>query len=564
MKQTAAQISRGKRSCLLASIRTALFLATLFALAGPVAGRVDVTQFGAVPDDGKDDTAAFLAAFRSSSDRGDGNIFIPKGIYHLRADGNTNDPGTLLSIARKKEVVIEGNGAELILRGTASVFGFYECTNVIVRGFLIDWERPPFSEGTVIASEPRSADVQIAAGYPVQGGERVGAFMSYDPATRLPAGKNMDVYDSVDHTELVRPQVLRMHFTRDIPIPVGTLLVLRHQVYGNNAINFNRCADVQVSDVTVYTTPGMGLVAVHSTDVSLNRFNVLLRPGSKRLMSATADATHFGGCKGTVTLEDCVFEGMGDDGANIKSGLYLIVRKRLDDRTVLGQHNLKMVDMPDAGDVMEMSHTDALIPFASGKLRAATMEPGEGNFHRVVFEEPLPADLLEGDVLGNASRTPKLLMRHCTVRANRARGVLCQTRNAIIEDCTFQNCTSAGVLVLTEVVHFHESIGTSNVIVRNNRFENCNRGAASAEAPLAALAWLKNFAYPPKPGVHKDIIFENNQIKGAEGCGIFAVAVDGITIRNNQIEFLNKTGQNTAIRVLNCSRVVQENNSPEK
>ena len=81
-------------------------------------------------------------------------------------------------------------------------------------------------------------------------------------------------------------------------------------------------------------------------------------------------------------------------------------------------------------------------------------------------------------------------------------------RDAIIEDCTFRNCTGPGVLVMTELVHFHESIGTRNVTVRNNLFEHCNQGAATAEAALATLAWLKNSAYPPQPGVHRDVRFE--------------------------------------------------------
>jgi hypothetical protein len=321
---------------------------------------------------------------------------------------------------------------------------------------------------------------------------------------------------------------------------------------------------VRVSDVNVYTVPGMGLVAVNSTDVSLHRFNVRIRPGSARLMSATADATHFGGCKGTVSLEDCLFEGMGDDGANIKSGLYLIVRKRLDDHTVLGQHNLKMTDLPDPGDAMEMSHTDTLLPFAIGTVRAAKLGSGEGNMHRITFEKPLPAEVLEGDVLGNATRAPKLRMRRCTVQANRARGVLCQTRDALIERCTFRNCTSAGVLVLTEVVYFYESIGTRNVTVRNNRFENCNLGAASAEAQLAALAWLKDFAYPPKPGVHRDITFDGNRFIGPDPRAIFAVGVDGLTIRGNHVKQTghqsSREDEGNAIRVTNCARVTIEGN----
>jgi hypothetical protein len=150
-------------------------------------------------------------------------------------------------------------------------------------------------------------------------------------------------------------------------------------------------------------------------------------------------------------------------------------------------------------------------------------------------------------------------MRRCTVRDNRARGVLCQTRDALIEDCTFQGCTSAGILVLTEVVHFFESIGTRNVTVRRNRFENCNYGAASAEASLCALAYLKDFAYPPKPGVHRDVVFEDNRILGTDESAVFAVGVDGLAVRNNQVEGACRCGHRpsgrTAVWVQDCARV---------
>lgn len=541
-----------------------VFLLTFASAVMPALG-LDVTRFGAVADDGKDDTAAFVAAFKAAQTKRDTRIVIPKGRYQLRSDGNPERPDALLPITKLDNLTVEGRGAELILSGHSRVFAFTECNNVAVRGFTIDWERPPFSEGTVIATAPRHFDVKVLDNYPVKGGEPVGAFMTYHSDTRLPDGSDLDVYNSVTKTELVSPQVLRVHLNHDIAVPTGKLLLLRHQVYAGGALAFHRCSDVKVSDVTVYCTPGMALVCGVCTDVSLERFNVLIRPGSGRLMSATADATHFSGCKGTVSLKDCTFEGMGDDGANIKSGLYLVVRKRLDEHTVLGQHNLKLADLPDPGDKMEMAHVDTLSPFASGKVRRAKMESGEGNVHRVEFESPLPADLGEGDVLGNSSRAPKLRMRHCTVRANRARGVLCQTRDAIIEDCTFQNCTGAGVMVLTEVVYFFESIGTRNVTVRNNKFVDCNMGAASAEAALCALAYLKDFAYPPRPGVHRDVLFEGNRITGTKESAIFAVGVDGLTVHRNIIENAclkpaRPNGRN-AIQIQDCARVKVEDNT---
>jgi hypothetical protein len=520
---------------------------------------LDVTRFGAVPNDGKDDTEAFLAAFRTAQTNGGKLINIPKGRYNLRADGNPINPNMLFSVTHTDGLTIRGQGAELMMTGNAGIFSFAECQNVAVEGLTFDWERPPFSQGTVIATSTNYFDVEIERNFPVNGGEPVGAFMSYHPDTRLPDGRGLDVYDSVERTELLRPQVLRVHLKRNIPVPVGTLLVLRHQVYGPGVFRFHRCGDVRVSDVTVFTTAGMALVGGVCTNISLKRFNVLLRPGSGRMMSATADATHFSGCKGTLSLEDCTFEGMGDDGLNVKSGVYLIVNERVDDRTVLCQHNLKGPDLPDAGDVIELYHPDTLLPFSTNRVRSASIDAGSQNVHRVAFESPLPAEFRVGDALGNASRVAKLRMRRCTVRANRARGVLCQTRDAIIEDCTFRNCTGPGVLVMTELVHFHESIGTRNVTVRNSLFENCNQGAATAEAALAALAWLKNFTYPPQPGVHRDVRFENNRIIGTDNSAIFAVGVDGLSIRSNVIRQAclkprNQDGR-SAIRVLDCARV---------
>jgi hypothetical protein len=317
-----------------------------------------------------------------------------------------------------------------------------------------------------------------------------------------------------------------------------------------------------VSNVTVYSVFGMGLVGTVTTNITLQGFNVQMRPDSGRLMSATADATHFMGCKGTVTIQDCLFEGMGDDGVNIKSGLYLIVRQRVDDYTVLGQHNLKLTDLPDPGDTLEMARTDTLSPFASGIVSEASMEPGDGNLHRIRFEAPLPEELRAGDVLGNASRVARLRLARCTVRANRARGVLCQTRDAIIENCIFQNCTGAGVMVLTETVHFHESIGTRDVIVRNNLFENCNLGAASGEAVLCALAYLKGFAYPSTPGVHRNVTLEGNRIVRTGESGIFAAAVDGLTVRNNNIEQSGLRGSrphgNDPVWIQDCARVIRD------
>ena len=46
-------------------------------------------------------------------------------------------------------------------------------------------------------------------------------------------------------------------------------------------------------------------------------------PHTQRVISTTADATHFVNCKGDILIENCRFENMLDDGTNAVSYTHL-------------------------------------------------------------------------------------------------------------------------------------------------------------------------------------------------------------------------------------------------
>lgn len=523
-----------------------------------------VVTVQAARGDGRDDTLAVRAALDACRKTGARRLIFPKGRYDFMAGTNPDAPDVSILLQRMENLTIDGQGSTLIFHGLTAGFRFVECRNIRVQNFVMEWEPSYQSVGTVVAAGERHFDVAVLDEFPVQGGEPVEAFMDFDPQTRLPRRRGVDAYYSVESTELLRPQVLRVHLKQPIPVPTGVLVALRHKVYGPAALHTHRCKDFALSNVTVYSVPGMGFVGGVTENITLDRFRVLLKPGTQRLVSATADGSHFGGCKGTIRITRCVFEGMGDDAVNIKSGLYLSVRRREDDHTVLAQHNLKMVDPPDPGDRMEALHTDTLLSFATLTVDSVEVLPQDG-LHRVRFREPLPQELTEGDVLGNISRTPRVRISGCTVRRNRARGFLIQTRDAIIENNRFERVTGGGVWVMTEVVHFFESITTRNIIVRNNVFDECNYGAALGDGVLSVFAWLKDFRFPPKPGVHRDIVLEGNVIRGAENAGIFVAGVDGITLRNNTVTGACRAPTrpecSAAISIISSRRVVVEGNT---
>ncbi|KPK82661.1 MAG: hypothetical protein AMJ81_09600 [Phycisphaerae bacterium SM23_33] len=390
---------------------------------------IPVTQTGAKPGDGADDTAGVRAAIRLCRSKPGSVLRFPKGRYDFHPPEGPPARPVAMHFAGCKDLTVEGEGSELVFHGTMGAMAFNECRGVVVRNVVIDSQRPPFSIGEVIAAAGKSFDVEVWKEFPVRGGEAVEAFMEYDPETKFPMPGGLDVYHAVDSTELLRPQVLRVQLKRAVRAKVGAVMVLRHVVYGPGALAFRSSADVRVENVTIYATPGMGVTGSQSTDLHLKAVRVMNRPGTRRIMSATADATHFNACCGSIRIEDCLFEGMGDDAVNVH-GMYLRVTQRLDDKTILAVVRNNWLFPPQPGHNLELIDPASLLPYDTGCVEAVSVDRRAGT-HRITFARPLPQRLQAGHYLGNTAWAPKLRITGCQVRANRARGFLIQTRDAL-------------------------------------------------------------------------------------------------------------------------------------
>ncbi|MEI6915079.1 MAG: hypothetical protein WCL39_08105, partial [Armatimonadota bacterium] len=289
-----------------------LIIACLIMTSLCAAQAAKTTDFVVRPSDaGEDDTLVVMAALEKCKGAPNPRLVFTKGTYHFAQGKNPKAPTASMAASQIDDLTIDGQGSELIFSGLTTCFAFSACKNLTIKNLAIDWQRPPFSTGKVIAVSGKTFDVDVEAQYPVKGGEPVSAFMDWDPNTRTYKRNGLDVYYSVEKTELVRPQVLRVFVNREVPIEVGSVAVLRHQVYAYNSFVFDRCENVRVEKVNVYTCPGMAMVASHCTNMHLERFNVIPRPGTDRLMSTTADAFHFKANKGLIRIKDCVMDGMG-------------------------------------------------------------------------------------------------------------------------------------------------------------------------------------------------------------------------------------------------------------
>jgi hypothetical protein len=313
---------------------------------------------------------------------------------------------------------------------------------------------------------------------------------------------------------------------------VGMHVIARHQVYGYQSFEFEKCTNVQIENVTIYSNPGMGVTGDECRDISIRHLKVMLRPGSGRWMSCTADATHFAGCRGTIIMENCLFEGMGDDATNVRSGHYLLVSDRLDNnklRIKAGYRYGSDLTPPEIGDKLEISSEDKpLLSYATVTVRSVETDTLDKTLV-IGFSEKLPERTIKGDVVGNASSIPILRIRNCTTIRNRSRGFIIKTRDVVIEDCIFQDITECAVALETDVNGWWESISSRDVIIRNNRFID----SKFESGYLHGVIEFHTMSQTAPAGVYRGITIANNIFLGSIGNIIKVGSADDVDIINN-------------------------------
>jgi hypothetical protein len=106
----------------------------------------------------------------------------------------------------------------------------------------------------------------------------------------------------------------------------------------------------------------MGVVAQFSSDIEVNRVNIKPREGG-RMVSITADATHFSHCSGQIRLIDCEIFNQIDDATNIHGMYGMVMQKRGDDKIlVIFPHDQQYgLDILQPGKQCEILHQYSLI-----------------------------------------------------------------------------------------------------------------------------------------------------------------------------------------------------------
>jgi hypothetical protein len=554
---------------------------------------LNMAAFGA-KSDGSDTTPCVRSALQQvRQGKASKLVFFP-GRYDFWPDlaeekylfVSNNDEGLkriAFALVDVKGLEIDGGGATFMFHGPMVPFLIDEAQDVTLKNLSFDFIRPFHSEAEVSAVAPDSVDLKFTEEFPhvirngvlvftngkkpngpettVKSGEVVypyGSLLAFDPKKRETAFMAEDFYgvgDGIVAQSLGSNQVRLM--LNKVSAQPGDILVFGAKMREFPGIIIEDSSNVHLSELNLYHCGGMGVIAQRSADLFLSKVRVTPPPGGKRLISITADATHFVNCRGKIELLDCLFEMQKDDATNIH-GLYarimrMLGRNRFEVRMIHPQQ--AGVDFVKAGMRLELTQGPSMMPLGHAVVKSVNRLNKECTI--VETEQPLPEDVKLGDCIADAdANTAEVLIKNCVIRGNRARGFLLGSRGRmVIEGNTF-HVPGAAILFEGDARFWFEQAGVLDTVIRGNTFDNCNFGVWGNSCIQVGSGIGDEFK--KKSRYNKNITIEDNLFRVFSLLPLLSMySVDGVTFRNNRLErtqdYPGKVGK--LFEINNCDHV---------
>ena len=555
---------------------------------------IKVTDYGAKPNSREDSREAFRKALEACGGK-NAIIEFPKGRYDFWQAEDENST-TAMAIHNAENLTIDGKGSEFVFHGKMRILLVHNSSNVKLRNFSTDWERTYITQGEFMAITDEYVDLKIdskAYPYEIKDGKIkfigegwsanvVDNYMNiHEKETGQIAYRTRDSHTGNifnGKAELTAPDIVRFYGKikpREVAVKVGQIITLYHGTYISNGIEIGYCKNTELEDITLYHALSTGVYGYRSENITLRRVSATARREKGRVFSTVADASHFTCCKGKILIEQCAHTGQGDDFINVR-GTYNRITK------VESKNSLRAIRawFIEAGDTLwcvdhsTVSRCEELIVKNIRPLDT-TYGPNGDKEYLIEFTTTLPATANEGNFLENKSWTPSLTVRGCRFeKRNRARGMLVTTPKDVIIENNYFNTAGTAILIEGDLDHWFESGAHTNLIIRNNTFENCSTSGCETgdrwewgEAPITISP-----SYRPtsadSPTYHRGITIENNKFLCFDAPVLFARSVGELKFRNNTIkptfDYEPFLWQKSAIYLNGCRQVEITGNKIKK
>ena len=562
----------------MSKIRVLLVLIIILSINGAKAQKqIDVANFG-VNEQSEDCTLGVIKSLKACKSAGDAVLIFKKGTYHFDSDFgkdkycfiSNNDEGLkriVFLLEEMNNLTIDGQGSRFIFHGFINPFVINNSRNIKLKNFSIDFARPFHSEATIIANNTDGIDIEIPKNFPYrinngtliftdgakEEGQKTtvskeiiyeyGHLLEFDTKKRETAFMAKDYY--LGGTPLVATSLgerkVRI-FMKNLKGTVGNTMVFAYANRNYPGFSVSDSRDICFENVTIYHAGGMGIVCQRTRNISVISCNV--KPSEGRMISTTADATHFTNCTGKIELGKSVFQNQMDDATNIH-GIYVQITERVSPTEYIVQlkHNQQLgFDFLKPGASIEFVQGKSLITKGQAKVVESTRL--NKDFRRIKLSTELPNGIKIGDAIGEVCDSQFVYIHDNYIGQNRARGMLLNCNGKTIVENNRFHSPGAAILFEGDASYWFEQGGVTDCTIQNNIFDNCLFGVWG-KAIIDVGAGIKENRDSSR--YNKNIKVLNNTFRTFdEGLLLQAYCVDGLLWKGNKIE---KTTDYPATRV---------------
>lgn len=397
-----------------------------------------------------------------------------------------------------RNVTVDFGGAVLHLCGRIQPFLLDGCENVTVRNVTVEYDRSLFTELDVIRNTGDTLVVRPKEKFPcrVENGYFIPYGKDYEDkdlykkgcmfmqAFHRESGEGMGL-DVIYLGEEIIPEpsppasniqhvkvrsdgeniVLYGRFSQNWD--QNAVIALEHENRFKSSVSLLHCKDMNIENYRILNGCGMGIFALYTENLYLDGCKLYRDERSHGIVTNSADGVHFVACKGTVHMENCVFEGMIDDALNIHANFYqtfcadgnVLFAARSALSHALNAHS--RVFSPGDTIIVYKGHTME----EKGRFVLRDVQTVDRWTVRFVTDRPCGA-VCADDLIENLSTNPQIFIRNC--RFGKANSHLrFQSRGkTVIENCTF----SLPVLLTGDTDYWFESSPVQDFTLQNCTF----------------------------------------------------------------------------------------------
>ncbi len=551
-------------------IRKSLFLFSSLLLFqfNPLSAQTDtiyVSEFGARPYSYENSVTQIQAAIKACKDRNAHVLIFSKGRYDIWPEGATRKEYYISNTSTEKEcpskiktiglffedlhnLKIEGCGALLMFHGEMTTMAVENCQNILFHNLHIDFERPAGSEIQYTDVQDKRVEVKVHKDtkYEIVNGQmnlygegwkcRINQCIEYDAE-----------YETFSYTEgwnvlsqspaqEIAPGIVRFSTPSGFLPKKGNILTIRDIIRDQVGMFIYHSKNITLHDMQMHYMHGLGIISQYSENITMHKLKCFPRPESGRLLAASADMTHFSGCKGKITIDSCYFSGAHDDPINIH-GTNLQAVKKINDRTL----NLRFMHGQSYG--FQAYHKGDTVAFVKAstmeRLSTARVENVRKLSERiwqVSFNREIPQWLeVNRDCVENLTWTPEVEITNNYFTRTSTRGTLITTpRKVVIRNNTYYKTGMSAILIEGDAKEWFESGPVRDVLIEGNTFTDCAYNGGPYNAVIAINP--SNTTIDSNHPVHQNIRIKHNVFKVFDYPVLYAKSTEKLIFSANRIE----------------------------